>query len=120
MLFLGWLMGGAALCAISFGLALLIDPANFAPTQTDPRALRRRRIVGVGSFLLMASILGWLAFLILTVLPPFLPERGWFASLQGGMNLLGGCSLILIASTAILVWFQIARRTRDRRRPNRY
>jgi hypothetical protein len=114
-----WLWGAFALCLVSLGLAVLVDPANFAPTLTDPRALMRRRIFGGIGFLLMACLMGLLAFFELTVVPSSSPERGWFASLQGLMNLFGGCNLILFAIPAIHVWFQIASRARGHRRTSR-
>lgn len=98
---------------VSLGLAVFVDPANFVPELTDQQALMRRRIFGAGSFLLMASFLGWLAFLDLTGQLPHM--TGWLVFFSYPAS---DCLLILFAAPAISVWFQIASRARARRHPD--
>ena len=113
-----WIAGAFTLYAVSLGLAVLVDPANFAPTITDQRALKRRRIFGASYLLLMGCLSGTIAFLDLTSgLSSRALDSGWFTFPQFGffLSLLGGCSLIVLAVPAIHVWFQITSRARERR-----
>lgn len=116
-----WMVAAFALCMVSLGLAVLVDPANFAPTITDPKALKRRRIFNASGFLLMGCLMGIVAFLDFTsgLLSRAL-DRGWFTFPLPGffLSLLGGCSLIMFAVPAIHVWFQITSRARERRNRN--
>lgn len=113
-----WMVAACALCIVSLGLAVLVDPANFAPTITDQRALKRRRIFGASNLLFTGCLSGTVAFLDFTSgLSSRALDRGWFTFPLSGffLSLLGGCSLIMFAVPAIHVWFQITSRARERR-----
>lgn len=111
-----WMMATFALCMISWGLAALVDPANFAPTITDPKALKRQRIVTGGGLLLLGSLLGVRAYHDFISSLSHVLEKGWAADLLFGCRV---CTGLLFIIPAILVWFQIARRARARRRTDR-
>lgn len=101
-----------ALYMVSIGLAVLVDPANFAPPITDPSALKRRRIFGSSALLLIGILLGVSGYHDFIFSPSHALEKNW------ATDLLFGCKfiiLILWAVPAIHVWIQIASRARKRR-----
>ncbi len=106
-----WMVSVFALYMVSISLAVLVDPTNFAPTITNPRDVKRRRIFASG-FLLMGVFLGVSGYHDFISSPSHALEKNW------ATDLLFGCKftiLLLWAVPAIHVWIQIASRARKRR-----
>ncbi len=107
-----WVASAFAFYTVSTSLAMLVDPAIFAPPITDPRALKRRRIFGSSAFLLIGILMGVSAYHDFVSSPSHAIEKNW------DTDLLFGCKfiiLILWAIPTILVWIPIASRARKRR-----
>lgn len=111
-----WSDGLLALCMVSLGIAMLVDPANFAPSIIGRQALKRRRIFGASGFLLMACLSGAFAYQDYIFSLSHALEKGWPTDLAFGCRV---TIPIMFAVPAIHVWFQIASRARARRRTDR-
>jgi hypothetical protein len=99
---LSWSMGLLALCMLSIGMCVAIDPGNFLPPTTDPKALLRRRIVLPICFFFGAVF----AVSVLLTFTLF-DYPAWF-------GLLVGCPPLLVVIPAVAIWVQVVGRLRRR------
>jgi hypothetical protein len=92
-----WDVGLFVVACIALGVATAVDPGGFKPTITEPKALKRRRVLGSSAFFLMAVCA---ALMAITFYPHFVTS--WFAD----------CFTVLYAFMALMIWVGILARRR--------
>jgi hypothetical protein len=102
-----WVLGVMALFMASFGVAVAVDPHNFAPRITDPKALARRRIVEPIRLFLVAVLVGIVAF------------ASYPVDLLAWLAVLVGCTASWFVLGAIAWWLSVVGRRSGRRSPDR-